>query len=326
MNSKSLLKGDPTDWLLEPENPSVRYFTLRDIFGHSEKDSEMEKAKEDIRTDSRVLRIFSKQKPEGYWEDAGQPYLPKYKGTYWQVMILSQLGLEKSDERVRKACEFIFQFQLDEGGFSSFGKPWARQKIREYEMSCLTGNVASSLIRLGYKSDERVMKALEWLVEVQNKDGGWLCPYWKAHIKDKHSCFMGTITPLDAFSEIPNERMPSETEDAIDKGVEFLLMHKLFKADHHQFKVINKNWLNLSFPCFSYDILRGLSVVTKLGYTKDERISDALEVLLQKQDSNGRWILERSPTPMHTTLEQKGRPSKWITLHALKVIKRVLAS
>jgi len=355
MNCKSILKGDPTNWLLEPENPSVRYLTLRDICCRLENDTEMEKAKEDIRTDSKVLRIFNKQKPEGYWEDAERPYLPKFKSTYWQVMILSQLGLDKSDERVRKACEFIFQFQLEEGGFSVFGKEgakitlfqkyqwikkgnernrkklpqfdsWARQKIREYELSCLTGNVAVSLIRLGYRSDERVMKALEWLVEVQNKDGGWLCPYVKAHIKDKHGCFEGTIMPLDAFSEIPNERMTSDIKAAIDKGVEFLLMHRLFKADHHQFRVINNKWLKLSFPWFGYDILRGLSVVTKLGYTKDERITDALEVLLQKQDSDGRWILESTPTGrMHTTLEQKGKPSKWITLHALKVIKRMHA-
>ncbi len=349
MNSRSLLKDDPTDWLLGPDNPSVRYFTLREIFGRSEKDAEIVKAKEGIRTDSKVLKIFSKQKTEGYWEDAEQPYLPKYKSTYWQVMILSQLGLDKSDERVRKACQFMFQFQLEEGGFSSFRKeganreyqlirkrterkgkkppqfePWAQKKIREYEMSCLTGNVAASLIKLGYESDERVTKALQWLVEVQNKDGGWLCPYWKAHIKDKHGCFMGTITPLDAFSEIPKERMSSEMKVAVDNGVEFLLMHKLFKADHNQYKVINTNWLKLSFPWFFYDILRGLSVITKLGYTKDERITDALEVLLQKQDSDGRWIIESTPTGrMHATLEQKGRQSKWITLHALKVMRRV---
>jgi len=322
MNSKSLLKGDLTDWLLESDNPSVRYLTLRDIVGCS--GTEMIEAKEEIRTDSRVLRIFRKQKQEGYWEDASQPYYPKYKGTYWQVMILSQLGLDKSDERVRKACEFIFQFQLDEGGFSSFEKPRTEQKIREHEMSCLTGNVAASLIRLGYEDDERVTKALEWLVEVQNRDGGWLCPYWEAHIKDKHSCFMGTIAPLDAFSEMPNEKMSSEMESAIDDGVEFLLMHRLFMADHHQFNIINKSWLKLSFPNFSYDILRGLSVVTKLGYFKDERIKDAFEVLLRKQGSDGRWILESSPVGrMHATLEQKGKPSKWITFKALKVIKRI---
>jgi len=91
---------------------------------------------------------------------------------------------------------------------------------------------------------------------------------------------MGTITPLDAFSEIPRERMTSEFKEDVEKGVEFLLMHRLFKADHHQFKVINPDWLKFSFPRFFYDILRGLSVVTKLGYTKDERIIDAFEILL----------------------------------------------
>jgi len=28
---KSALNADPTDWLLEPSNPSVRYFTLTEI-------------------------------------------------------------------------------------------------------------------------------------------------------------------------------------------------------------------------------------------------------------------------------------------------------
>jgi len=30
-NWKSTLKGDPIPWLLEPDNPSVRYWTLRDL-------------------------------------------------------------------------------------------------------------------------------------------------------------------------------------------------------------------------------------------------------------------------------------------------------
>jgi len=348
-NWKSVLKADPTDWLLEHRNPCVRYFTLRDILDYSQNSPEVEKAKENINSYDKVVRIFSQQKPEGYWESAEQPYHPKYKSTYWQIMILSQLGLDKSDEHVRRACDYIFRFQLEEGGFSTFreegakreyswmkeralkkGKEpppfesWARGKIRENEMSCLTGNVAASMIRFGYADDDRVKRALNWLVEIQNEDGGWLCPYWKAHIKDKHGCFMGTITPLDALSELSDAKRAKEMETAIERGLEFLLMHRLFKANHHQFRVINKAWLKLGFPWFFYDILRGLSVVTKLGYIKDERIGEALEILIRKQDVEGKWILERTPSGrMHTSLEQKGKPSKWVTLHALKVLKRV---
>jgi len=59
-------------------------------------------------------------------------------------------------------------------------------------------------------------------------------------------------------------------EAAIEQGAEFLLMHRLFKADHHNFQVINESWLKLGFPQFFYDILRGLQVVTKLGYAEDK--------------------------------------------------------
>jgi len=114
------LNADSTDWLLEPENTSVRYFTLKDLLDYSDKDSEAAEAKEAIRRSEKVLRIFGKQKPEGYWESAEQPYHPKYKSTYWQIMILGQLGLDRGDERVRKACEYVFNLQHEMGGFSSY--------------------------------------------------------------------------------------------------------------------------------------------------------------------------------------------------------------
>jgi hypothetical protein len=201
---------------------------------------------------------------------------------------------------------------------------WAPGEIRESEMSCLTGNVCASLIRMGYAEDPRVRRALQWLVDIQNRDGGWLCPYWKAHIRDKHGCFMGTITPLDALAECPEGLRTPEMREAADRGAEFLLMHRLYRADHHGFSVINESWLKLGFPQFFYDILRGLDVVTRLGYSGDERISDALGVLLGKQGGDGRWVLESTPSGrMHVNLERRGEPSKWVTLNALRVIKRV---
>ncbi len=191
----------------------------------------------------------------------------------------------------------------------------------------LTGNVCLAMIRLGYASDKRVKRALDWLVEVQNEDGGWLCPYWGCHAKDRHGCFMGTITPLDAFSELPVGHRDADMKTSMEAGVEFLLMHRLFKSDHHGFRTIKQSWLSLGFPQFFYDILRGLSVVCEAGHASDNRIDDALRVLLDKQVVDGRWILESSlEGRMQTNLEQKGQPSKWVTLEALRVIKSVYKS
>ncbi|HEY4674578.1 MAG TPA: prenyltransferase/squalene oxidase repeat-containing protein [Candidatus Bathyarchaeia archaeon] len=341
-----ILTESPLDWLLEETNPSVRYFTLVDIVGKSESDPQVVAAKRGITRSEVVKKMLQKQKLEGYWEEPASPYLPKYKSSYWQIMTLSQLGVDKTNEKVRKACEYIFRFQLEDGGFScntlehaseeyellrKRGKKlppkteWTASTVFEHQYSCLTGNLAAALIRIGYAGDQRVKKALEWLAKVQNRDGGWLCPYWRAHIRDKHGCFYGTIGPLEAFSEVGKEGLTGEMRQAMEKGAEFLLMHRLFKADHHDYEVINKSWLSLNFPFFyGYNILRGLDVLTKLGYVKDERLNDAVEVLLEKRQKDGTWILENTPAGrMQTNIETKGKPSKWITLIALRTLKRL---
>ncbi len=334
------------DWLLEEDNPSVRYFTLRDLLGTKESDSELKATKSAIPKSKIITKIFLKQKKRGYWEDPQSPYLPKYKASYWQIMILGYMGMDQKDVRVRKACEYIFQFQHDEGGFSGEtmktalraynwylkrGKnlpsrnKWISSYIYQGQLSCLTGNMTATLIRLGYANDPRVKNALKWLIKIQNRDGGWLCPYWSAHIKDKHGCFYGTICPLEAFSEVPKKDLTKEMKQTIKRGTEFLLMHRLFKADHHNYKIIKKSWLKFGFPWFyNYNILRGLDILTKLGYTRDERLNDAIKVLLQKQGQDGKWILESTPSGrMHVNLETVRKPSKWISLIGARVLKRL---
>ncbi len=336
-------------WLLEPNNPSVRYLTLRYLLGRSEEDLEVQAARVTVFGSQAVKRILAKQDPEGFWGDPDSPYLPKYKSSYWTLMVLGYLRLRKEDEGVSKAAEHLFGFQQPNGGFAECGEEGARREyeivarrrrasrrnlpqedafvpdyIHQMTLSCLTGNVVAALLHLGYTDDSRVWQAIDWLVDIQNADGGWLCPYWKAHIKDTHSCFYGTICPLEAFAEIPAERRSPKVQEAVSRGAEFLLMHRLYKGDHHGFRTINPKWLNLAFPWFyGYDILRGLWVLTRLGYS-DKRMEDALAVLREKRTREGSWILESTPYGrMQVNLEKKGHPSKWITLHALWVLKRM---
>ena len=316
-----ILGDSPIDWLLERSNPSVRYFTLVDILGKPQDDLEVRYTKKAISESATVQMILRKQNPIGYWENPNSPYVPKYKSSYWTLMVLSNLGIDKTCDEVAKACEFIFQFQLEDGGFpcENIGT------TRESQLSCLTGNMVAALVRLGYENDSRVKRAVDWLVRIQNKDGGWLCPYWKAHARDRHGCFMGTICPLEAFSEIRSTDLKKEVAASISRGAEFLLMHRLFKADHHNFRIIKQAWLELGFPWFfSYNILRGLDVLTKLGYVNDPRLEDGVDMLMQKRQKNGSWVLENSPVGrMQADIEIKGQPSKWITLIALRMLKRL---
>ena len=117
---KSILKADPTDWLLENDNPSVRYLTLTEILDKPENSAEVKQAKGEIMKIGIVPKIFAKQENGGYWEAPGRFYTAKYKGTVWQLMILAELGADGKDERVKKACEFILANSQDHesGGFS----------------------------------------------------------------------------------------------------------------------------------------------------------------------------------------------------------------
>lgn len=350
MNPSADSMPDPIAWLLQPDNPSVRYLTLRHLIGKPEDDPEVRQTRADIHGSPIVKRIFARQSPEGCWGDPASPYLPKYKATYWTLMILGFLGLSRDDERVRRAAEYVFTFQRPEGGFGERGPEGARREydyiverarkrgkeppaepefiadcLHQSVLSCLTGNVVAALLRLGYGDDPRVWRAIDWLASVQNADGGWLCPYWKAHIRDRHGCFYGTICPLEAFAEIPENRRTPAVQGAAARGAEFLLMHRLYKADHHDFRVISEGFLTLSFPWFygGSNILRSLWILTKLGIC-DERMDDALAVLRSKRAPEGTWLLENSPSGrMQADLEKKGQPSKWVTLMALQALSGI---
>lgn len=344
----SALGPVPLDWLLESSNPPVRFFTMRDLLDYRANDTELITAKEAVIDYRPVQQILKKQNPDGSWMSRDQPYIPKYKSSYWQVMLLGMFGLDGNNPQVERAVNHLLDFQHSEGGFSTMEagareyefvrkkalarkksmpslEEWIPLKNREMQMSCLTGNVCVALIRLGHEHHETVKNALQWLVKIQNIDGGWLCPYWGAHKNDRHGCFMGTITPLDAFSETSNSLKDDYMKEAIRHGAEFLLMHRLYRSDHHSFKVTKQSWLKLCFPQFFYDILRGLAVLTKLGYSNDERIDDALQVVLKKRDSSGKWRTDCGYSGrLYGTIETKDKPSKWLTLEALKIMKRVI--
>ena len=102
---KSVLKADPTDWLLEKANPSVRYFALSQILDKPRSSSEVQEAKKEIMVDGVVPKILAKQNDGGYWEAPDKFYTAKYKGTVWQLIIIAELGADGLDARVKKACE-----------------------------------------------------------------------------------------------------------------------------------------------------------------------------------------------------------------------------
>ena len=75
-NWKDKLLDDPLPWLLKQDTaqPTIRYFTLCDILGYSEEDSDVKEALSAIMSTGPVPVILDAQKPEGYWVKPGPGY------------------------------------------------------------------------------------------------------------------------------------------------------------------------------------------------------------------------------------------------------------
>lgn len=327
----SVLKADSTDWLLGTDNPSVRYFTLTELLERPETEKEVISTKSKIMKIGTVPKILDKQNSHGYWETAERFYTAKYKGSVWQLIILAELGADGKDERIKKACEFILKTSQDveSGGFSCYHSSKVGGGRHGAVIPCLTGNMVWSLIKFGFFEDSRVRRGINWIIKYQRFDDGqgsvlkgW--PYESAtSCFSKHSCHMGSAKALKALTQIPENKRSDNVKKLINVGAEYFLIHHIYKRSHDLSRDSKPGWRKLGFPLmYQTDVLEILEILTSLGY-RDKRMQEAIDLIVSKQDDFGRWTLESTFNGrFQTNIEQKGKQSKWITLRALKVLKK----
>jgi hypothetical protein len=312
-------------WLLEEEQPVVRYHTLVDLLGRRSDDPEVKRARSRIPRVGWAYDQLRRQKPKGFWE-AREPkdvkewvdflYFPPYLTTNWRALVLSEFGLDATNPQIQKVAEVMFQYKL------RFSSPFNFF----HEEACISGNSARMLTRFGYGDDRRVRKLYDWLLEDQRADGGWNCSQDTPGTLDAWE-------PLAAFAALPKKKRSPRVEQAIARGAEFYLKRELIHEGAPY-----APWLRLHYPNhYLYDFLVGLDVLTALGYAGDRRLRPALKILEGKRRSDGRWPLERVHPDLGRgiaiyedmskvrplVIERPGLPSKWITFKALRVLKRV---
>ena len=328
-NYLKVLKADPRQWLLEEDNPSVRYFALTGLMDKAEGHPSVKKAKREIMKTGPVPTILFKQSDGGYWETAEDFYVrTKYKGTIWQLIILAELGADGGDARLQRAAEFILTWSQDQesGGFAYRGS--ARGGLHAAVLPCLTGSMVWSLVRLGYLDDPRLKRGIDWIVRYQRCDdaveegpSGW--PYDKFEkCWGKHTCHMAAVRTLKALAEIPVKKRIGLAQGKIKSASEYLLEHHLYKRSHDPAVIAKAAWVKFGFPLlWNTDALDMLGLLVKLGH-RDNRMQEAADLVLSKQDAQGRWSLETTFNGrFQVNIEKKGKPSKWVTFLALKALK-----
>ena len=259
------------------------------------------------------------------WVEPGARYGKKYRGWFWSISFLEQMGADPRDRRVQRACEYVLTHGQAPGG--GFGWSTADSGV----VHCLTGNTLRALIAFGRLDDERVRRAVAWEAGAITGVGHerWqpsatTGPGFGCAVNGELPCAWGAVKALRALAAIPPRRRTASVRAAIDRGVAFLLSRDPALADYPTDTRVSRTWFKLGFPSgYMADVLQNLEVLAELGHAKDARLANAVGFVLSKQDAHGRW---RNEYPyrgrLWSDVDRPRSPSKWVTLRACALLKR----
>ncbi len=310
------------DWLLDSD-PSIRWQALRDLADAPAEVVAAERTR--VATEGWGARLLALQGEDGQWE--GGALFPARRGTSadgdpsdqhegqpWTateptLTLLRAFGVEPGCERVRRSVAQV----RGHCRWEHAGQPFFAGEVEP----CINGRT----VALGVYFGQDVGGIVARLLGEQLEDGGWNC---EAENGSLRASFDTTINVLEGL--LAHEQATGGSAESIAarrRGDEYLLERKLFRRKSTG-DVVNPAWLQCSFPTrWHYDVLRALEYFREAGDPPDPRVDEAIHVLRSKQQPDGRWLLENThPGNVHIMLEDgDGRPSRWNTLRALRVLR-----
>jgi hypothetical protein len=303
------------EWLLDAD-PSIRWQVMQDLIDAPGEDVVAERAR--VATEGLGARVLALQASDGKW--GGAAWNRGWNSTMHALMLLRDLGLDPASDEARRAVGLA----RDRVTWQGCGPPEADNNpffAGEVE-PCINGQVAL----VGAYFGQDVGGITNRLLAEQLPDGGWNCEAANGSVR---SSFHTTICVLEAL--LAHERVggssPEVTEARV-RGQEYLLERRLLRRRStgeviEDRKPRGSDWTRFAFPTWwHYDVLRALEYLRHAGVTPDNRVAEAIELVESKRDSNGRWPLEiRYPGQMPVEIDEgQGRPSRWNTLRALRVL------
>ena len=303
-------------WLLDSD-PSIRWQVMRDLVGAPADEIAAERAR--VATEGWGARLLALQADDGRW--AGAAWNRGWNSTMHVLMLLREMGLDPKSDEARRAVGLVRERVTWKG----CGPPECdRNSFFEGEVEpCINGQVAA----VGAYFGQDVERIVNRLLREQLPDGGWNC---EAENGSTRSSFNTTICVLEALLEYEHAVgvRPDLTEARV-RGRQYLLDRRLFRRLSTG-EVIERDrkggglWTSFAFPTWwHYDVLRGLEYLRSAGVAPDERMAEAVDLVASKRDRDGRWTLDTQyPGLMPVEIDEgEGRPSRWNTLRALRVLK-----
>ncbi|NND79197.1 MAG: hypothetical protein HKN53_04805 [Maribacter sp.] len=297
------------EWLLKGD-VSIQYQVYRDLLGTNRKDLQ-----ERIAYEGWGKQFLSKRKPNGNWGD--RFYQPKWISTHYTLLDLRNLNLSPTHKLVKESIAQVLKTSKAEDGGIQLGP-----STSHHSDVCVNGmflNYASY-----FNTPEKELQSIvDSLLNEIMPDGGFNCRTTRSGAS--HSSLHSTISVLEGLWEFQKAGFTYKKDDistAIKSAEEFMLIHRLFLSDRTG-KIIRKDFLKLAYPSrWKYDILRALDYFQKAERKWDKRMDDAVTMILKKRNKEGTWNVQAAhPGKVHFTMEKAGKPSRWNTLRAIRVLR-----
>ncbi len=275
-----------------------------------------------------INRIFEVQDENGFWKLIPEShkyfpdymhYVPNFKATLWTLILLADLGHDKTDLRIEKLLKELQNHFFD----PNFGIYTLKED--HFPIPCLNGNMIYLDCYFNGSPGKKSLKALEFFAEFQRFDDGSYVTEKNEFCMNtscygKHTCYWGIVKLLKGISFIPNQYRTDEINDLLDRCIQFVLLHKVCFSSHKENKTMIKNMDRLTFPnMYKSDFLEILWLL-KRENMKSDNLRFAIDLLKSKQLSCGNWNLERKVNNMVTSIGEINLPNQFITRRAKEVL------
>ncbi len=302
------MNRDIIDWLLRGD-VSIQYQTHQDLL-----DTNRPGLQRRIANEGWGARFLSCRNADGSWGRGF--YQPKWTSSHYTILDLKVLAISPDHPLIQESIHQIAREQKGRDGGINPSKT-----IKESDV-CISGMFLNYACYFS-EPQEQLESVVDFMLAQQMEDGGFNCQHNRSGAR--HSSLHSTLSVLEGILEYSRncyDYRIEELENVASSSREFILQHRLFKSDHTG-EIIHKELLKLSFPPrWKYNILRALDYFRKAEVSWDERMGDALEVLLAKRGADGRWPLQVAhPGAIHFSMEEPRTQSRWNTLMALRVLK-----
>ncbi len=307
---------------LSAGDPAIRWQVLRDLLDAPE--AQWQEIRATVETEGWGAQLLALEDPDGQWaggafapagfdwsefETVGQPWT----ATTYALTQLREFGLDPASRRAQRAVELVGA----NARWEHDGQPYWDGEVEE----CINGRTVADGAYFGVD----MSRLVERLVEERLPDGGWNCERTNGSVR---SSFDTTINVLEGLLEY--ERTTGGTpgsRSARGTGEEYLLARSLFRRLSTG-DPADEQYLQLTYPNrWRYDVLRALDYFRAAGVhesrSPDPRLGAAIDYLRTRRLPDGRWPLDRNlrGRSWFSLDDGEGRPSRWITLRALRVLR-----